>query len=277
LQANVVRPWREGEDATPFKNALLGVAFKDGERYDDFKKGDKIAAGALAELITSQKGSAETSSIGKLEATSGMKAFWIGFAAIGFVGIAGVALIARKLKREKSAALVDSVPVPAAVAQQPASAPHPAKAFKLNVKPKPAFKPVNGNGHADRNGNNPKRKRMFDYHKFYTEMVLQGPAPVIAEPVNGYNGYPNGHDTDHARNGHSNGNGNGANGNGHSDSSGSVLNAHSELIASQKSLIEEQKRLIHEQARLIEEKSKLIAEKNNLLDRQSQMIDNSLL
>jgi hypothetical protein len=105
---------------------------------------------------------------------------------------------------------------------------------------------------------------MFNYHKFYTEMVLQGPAPVI-EPTNGNNGY----DIDGAHDG--------MNRSGNGDSSKVVLSAHSEIIASQKSLIEEQKRLIVEQARLIEEKSKLIAEKNQLLDRQSQMIDNNLL
>jgi uncharacterized membrane-anchored protein len=276
LQAKVVRSWNDREDAGVFKNALLGFPFKQGERYDDFQKGDKIAAGALSELITADNSSAETPA-SHLEAASGMKAFWIGFGAIGFVGIAGIALIARKFKGKNATApavtVSESEPAAVAPVSRPVIAPKP---FKLNVKPKSALKPVNGNGHSNGNGNNGKRgRRMFNYHKFYTEMVLQGPAPTIAEPVNGFNGYPSGHDDRFANgNGHSNGNGNGTNG---QESSGAAVHAHSELIANQKALIEEQKRLIHEQARLIEEKSKLISEKNQLLDRQSQMIDNNLL
>jgi hypothetical protein len=250
------------------------VAFKEGERYDDFKNGDKAASGALAELITTEKGSSAASgSVGTVEAASRMKAFWIGFGVIGFVGIAGVTLIARKLRGKKAPVAAPEVSQPQQASSQSVARPaNGVKPFKLNAKPKPALKPVNGNGHADRNGKNPKGRRMFNYHKFYTEMVLQGPAPVIAEPVNGFNGYANGHD-DHAFNGNRNGNG----ANGHGGSAEKVVHAHSELIANQKVLIEEQQRLIHEQARLIEEKSKLIAEKNQLLDRQSQMIDNNLL
>jgi len=273
LQARVTYPWHDG-DATPFKEALRGVAFKEGERYDDFTPGDKTAAGALAELITAQKGPAQMS-VGTAEAKGGgMKAFWAGFGVIGFIGLTGVALIARKRAKAPAEAAA-AVPQPEPAVQQHAPSPNGTKPFKLNVKPKPVVKPINGNGHPERNGNNPKRRRMFNYHKFYTEMVLQGPTPSIAEPINGFNGYPNGYDTEHGGNG--NGNGNGLSGHSRSEPQGVVLNAHSELIANQKALIEEQQRLIHEQARLIEEKTKLIAEKNDLLDRQSQMIDNNLL
>jgi len=110
------------------------------------------------------------------------------------------------------------------------------------------------------------RRKVFNYQKFYTEMVLQGPAPVIGAEANGYEidlsrlasqafqvEAPKGADPT------------------------AVLNVNSECIANQKSIIEEQKRLIHEQARLIEEKSRLIAEKNQLLQRQSDLIDNDLV
>jgi uncharacterized membrane-anchored protein len=275
LEAKVIRPWHNAEGAALFKDALLGLAFKEGERYDDFKNGDKVASGGLSELIVADNSVVNSSAVARAETGGGIKAFWIGFGAIGFVGIAGIALMARKLKGKKAQpAPIPAVSEPQQADIQPAARPAIApKPFKLNIKPKPTAKPVNGNGngHVDRNGHNSKRgRRMFNYHKFYTEMVLQGPAPVIAEPVNGFNGYPNGHENGNG-NGHSNGNG----ANGHDN--GTVLHAHSELIANQKALIEEQKRLIHEQARLIEEKSKLIAEKNDLLDRQSHMIDNNLL
>jgi len=273
LQAKSVRPWQDGDDAALFKDALKGVSFKNGERYADFKPGDKLASGALSESIAAEKASTNVSSA-SVETPLGIKAFWIGLTVIGCIGITGIVIIAKKLRQQKtpSPSTIPAQPAPAINAQR-AQIPNGSKTFRLHNKPKPVLKPVNGNGngHPDRNGNNPKRRRMFNYHKFYTEMVLQGPAPVI-EPHNGYNSYnsQNGYDTENSR---SNNNGSYPSA---SDSSGAVV-AHSELIASQKSLIEEQKRLIHEQARLIEEKSKLIAEKNQLLDRQSQMIDNNLL
>jgi uncharacterized membrane-anchored protein len=276
LLAKSVRPWREGEDAAVFREPLKGVSFKDGERYADFQDGDKVASGALSELITADKGSSNPSK-SAAQASSRITVLWIALAVISCLGITGIVMIAKKIRGQRastpaSPANSDASPAPVtSPSAQRAPAPNGSRPFKLNVKPKPVVRPVNGNGngngngHSDRNGNNGKRRRMFNYHKFYTEMVLQGPAPVIGEPtINGYNSH-NGHEAEPTRNGTS------------SESGPAVVHAHSELIASQKSLIEEQKRLIHEQARLIEEKSKLISEKNQLLDRQSQMIDNNLL
>src|SRR5436190_22292721 len=108
---------------------------------------------------------------------------------------------------------------------------------------------------------------MFNYHEFYTEMVLQvSPATRVDA---GYD-YPvdagqlvNNHSPAPVR---------------HHDSppvpSGQVFSANSEMIAQQKSLIEDQRRIMSEQARLIDEKTRLIAEKNELLQRQSELIDN---
>lgn len=272
VEAKGMRAWRDGDDGGAFVDAVKGIAFKTGQRYADFQSGEKAASGTLADLIAhTGKQDVQTASLSGTSGpySAGMKLFWIGFAAIGCVGISGVVLIAKALRRTKPVQTHVSEPAPAPT--RPVLRPNVALAPKpfSNGIPKPAVKKVNGNGHRppDRNGLNGKKRRMFNYHKFYTEMMLQGPAPVIGEPVNGQNG----HDFEAvrdgtARNGHQNG-----------ESSSVVLNAHSEIIASQKALIEEQKRLIVEQARLIEEKSKLISEKNQLLDRQSQMIDNNLL
>ena len=277
LQAKAVRPWRDGDDATVFRDVLKGVAFKTGERYADFQKTDKMASGALSELITAEKDTFSASGSSVANAGQGMNVLWIVLLAIGAIATTGIVIIAKKLRHQKLPDSTTPPPAPLAAAVAPVvtqrqPAVNGSKAFKLNVRPKLVVKPVNGNGngHSNRNGNGPRGKRMFNYQKFYTEMVLQGPAPTIAEPVNGY-GSQNGHDAENSHGNQANGNGN------HSSDSSASVHAHSELIASQKSLIEEQKRLIHEQARLIEEKSKLIAEKNHLLDRQSQMIDNNLL
>lgn len=258
LQARVIRPWRENEDASLFQQVLADVSFKNGQQYADFKKGDKETAGGLAGLITAGKASAEAAAPATtgVESAMTLKAFWIGFAVIGCVGIAGVALFAKKLRHHKSS------PSDTKPARPETSASRPI--FNVNGRPKPKAKPVNGNGNGATNGHakDAKRRRMFNYHKFYTEMMLQGASPAFGETPNGYqNGYENGY------------NGNGSNGH----APNGLVNVHSEIIATQKSLIEEQKRLIVEQARLIEEKSRLIVEKNQLLDRQSQMIDNNLL
>ncbi len=281
LEANFVRRLRAGDDLADVKRLLRALSFKEGEAYAEYKNGDKAAAGGLPELVTLYAGAAElTKAVAAADPTGGFKVIWIALGVIGCVGVTGGMMLARKLRRQKSASASSAAeeeqvsqavahPAPQLAARPHGNGTNGSKSFRLDIKPgSPAFKAAshtngngNGNGHSNGNGNgqNGKRRRMFNYHKFYTEMVLQGPAPVI-EPINVYAG----HETDSRL------------------SSAATLQAggveaHSELLNHQKALIEEQKRLIHEQAKLIEEKSKLIAEKNQLLDRQSQMIDNNLL
>ncbi len=297
------------------------IAVKPGHRYSDFQPADKAASFTVANLATATvPGIAGTESG---PAKDGAKALWISVVVLASLGIVGGGLLARRMRQHRDVSGEVSED-----GEQPIAAPVHSGGLKLNgtrqlkfeSQPKPARplsngKSVSANGG---NGNGMKRKRMFNYHKFYTEMVLQGPAPVVGESYNGYdldaarynsnnrsghyangnghgngNGDGNGHSNGNG-NGHTNGNGNGhgdhngnGNGNGNSHSNGNghlptpsataMLNAHSELIATQRSFIEEQKRLIHEQGRLIEEKSKLIAEKNLLLDKQSQLLDNNLV
>jgi hypothetical protein len=213
----------------------------------------------------------------------GITIFWAGAALFACAAVAGGIILARKLHQQKALVAAGAVAAPAPQksfslpANGNGSKSNGSKPFRFNHRP--AKTPKLLNNHA--NGNNTKRRRMFNYHKFYTEMVLQGPSPssVAENAYNPYAGYyveyepprinnnGNGHNASH------NGNGNG-NGNGHHDANGAQA---ADLMATQKSLIQEQQRLIHEQARLIEEKSRLIAEKNQLLDRQSQMLDNNLL
>lgn len=284
LQASVVKPRKDFSDFGIVREAIRAISFKSGEDYRDYKEGDKLAAAGLTELITadnSPTGSYLVASANPVPAgTSGLKIVWIAFGVIGCVGIAGSVLIARKFRQYRASQPVQSAAGDAPAERRPEKGRNGSTRLKLDIRSKPAYKPQ----HNHANGNGAKRKRMFNYHKFYTEMVLQGPSPAVAEPMPGFNGHNNGFN---GYNGYYNGHGNGAEtpapaehapaAHASASPSPAVLNAHSELIASQRALIEEQKRLIHEQARLIDEKSKLIAEKNRLLDRQSQMIDNNLL
>jgi hypothetical protein len=224
----------------------------------------------------------------------GITIFWAGAALFACVAAVGGIILARKLHQQKALVAAGGVAVP--VSEKPFSLPangngkgNGAKPLRFNNRPAKSLKL---NNHANGNGNNSKRRRMFNYHKFYTEMVLQGPSPssVADNAYNPYGGYyveyesprSNHNGNGNGHNGSNNGNGNGhngsnnsnGNGNGHHDSNGTQA---ADLMATQKSLIQDQQRLIHEQARLIEEKSRLIEEKNQLLDRQSQMLDNNLL
>jgi hypothetical protein len=208
--------------------------------------------------------------------------------AIGCIGIVGGGFLASRLRRQRVEAPVRNAPGAAktnavAAAKNGGLKLNGVKPFRFDARPKSSRNGLNGNGSAQHG----KRRRTFNYHKFYTEMVLQGPTPVVGESYYGYNGSesePMHHGNGHPANGHghTNGNGNGNNaeqaaGESIPPSAAAMLSAHSELLATQRGLIEEQKRLIHEQARLIEEKSRLIAEKNQLLDKQSQMIDNPVI
>ncbi len=226
--------------------------------------------------------------------SAGATIFWIGAVIFACVAAAGGIVLARKLHQQKALVAAGVVTPPERAARKLFSLPsngngnghtngNGTKSLKLGRAGKSA-KTFNNN-HANGNNANGKRRRMFNYHKFYTEMVLQGPSPTSAadNPYGYYNGYYVEYETPRMNNngnGHTNGNGS-SNGHDHHSSespeSNGARSAHADLIATQKALIEDQQRLIHEQARLIEEKSRLIAEKNQLLERQSQMIDNHLL
>ena len=223
----------------------------------------------------------------------GGKMFWVMLVAIGCGAAVGSVLLIKKIRRSKPASGTqffrkhdkfieegsDATANPSKANPQQVISAHGARSRGARPVVN-GFKPIglaaktgaSSNGLAKkkaplpkhlsgRNGN--RKRRIFDYSKFYTDMVLQGPAPSIG--VESYNGQafdqqrpPTPAETmmpDHAV----------------------VLHANSELISNQKNLIEEQKRLMEEQARFIQEKSKLIAEKNQVLQRQSELIDNNLL
>jgi uncharacterized membrane-anchored protein len=300
--------FRTGAGLDQIRDMMSSLVFKRGEMYADFQASDKASTLNVASLATTPFAvprAAETSS--SAETFGGANAFWIGLGVLGCVGVAGGGFLAKKLRQQRASSSQEldqeeELPAPAPVpASNGGLKLHGMKSLKANGREKPArngnaLSGLNGQGGANKANGNGKRKRMFNYHKFYTEMVLQGPAPVIMDSYNGYDNEPLRYNNNHQGNGNGrhngNGNGNGShqktnshtNGNGHNGGSdsqqpsvGSVITAHSDLIASQKSFIEDQKRLIHEQARLIEEKSRLIAEKSLLLDKQTQMLENDLL
>src|SRR5438552_7504774 len=116
-----------------------------------------------------------------------MQAIWIVVAVMvcicAWAGILMVKKMAKKLAHYRAQHPAVQ-PVKSIVAQTPVlAARQPAVNGKKPVRYEPREKPAlkTTNGHHARS-----RRKVFNYAKFYTEMVLQGPAPVIGAETNGY-------------------------------------------------------------------------------------------
>jgi uncharacterized membrane-anchored protein len=281
---------RDISDFDELKKLFFGASFKQGDRYADFKPGDHAADFEFARLVAKDPTASTVNDSAWASAW-----LWVGAGTGVLTALVLAIVVVRGRKTQKRAFDPEKAPQPK-VAHAPAHR-NGAKAAKMNIATAIStngHSHLNGNGHSNGhvkiNGNGDgKKRRMFNYQKFYTEMMLQGPSPVSSDSyvrlagqngANGDNGqHSNGESTSAP---HTNGNGNG-NGHGHlngkSESNGSnvMVHAQAEIIAGQKSLIEDQKRFIQEQTRLIEEKTRLISEKTALLHKQSEMIDHNLL
>lgn len=252
----------------PSLEQLAGnIAFKDGERYADYQNRDKIAKVGLAGLIAGGK-DAEIFSGGFGSATA-----WA-YCGLAGCAILGSVIVLRKRGRRRQPQpqrqAQTRAPVPAVAA---ATVPTVAATGAANGNGVGNGAPANGtpavkngglNGRATakvvpaRQFQRNRRKRMFDYPKFYTNVMTELSRSYTAPTANGKsgaNGYANGYD-----NGHTNGQGNGAD---------AVKAEIVELIATQKNLIQEQKCLLEQQTRLIEEKRWLIEEQTAFLKAQT--------
>jgi MYXO-CTERM domain-containing protein len=265
--------------APDLKQLAANISFKPGERYSDYQSGDKLAEIGLAEVISGGK---PANAAGIFSGGfGGAAAAWI-YGGLALLTLGGLFVLRKKSRRHSVRSHV-AVEVPAKVAVAAASVNEPLPAWQADE-----VKPTNGvlNGHAPaaspaaRNGSKSlhrnRRKRVFDYSKFYTNVVKEltlhsygGGTPVMNGKSRS-NGHTNGHANGHT-NGHANGyaNGNGANGSGNPD----LVKADIEqLIATQKHLIQEQKCLLEQQTKLIEEKRWLIQEQSTFLKGQADLI-----
>ena len=141
------------------------------------------------------------------------------------------------------------------------------------VAAKPAERPkVAMARHGSNHRQGARRRKIFDYHRFYTDTVMKLSSSGYTAEVPPRNGHTNGH-----ANGHSPASAIDAQSPSNGAANQALMQAHLDLIANQKELIEEQKRLMIQQAKLIDEKTKLIAEKSQLLDRQTELFERDLL
>jgi len=265
LEITVVQPYRPEMNSVPLNQLVKAITFKADQGYADYRSGDKVASAGFKDLIVGD----ESPSAHQDEIAAGSipgVVTWI-YAAVGGVAVVGLGFFTvKKLKTSKRRPVVAATNGHATVAP-----------FKMNGN-------GNGNGHrngkkiAHANGNGAgRKKKMFNYTKYYTDMVmgLSGntyawvspsngnsdnprsraaqslaqpptpPAPQAAVPTGAQPATPTTH---HA----------------------AVTSANLELIASQRNLIEEQRNLMREQSRLIEEKARLLKEYNQLVEKWSQ-------
>jgi uncharacterized membrane-anchored protein len=261
------KPYKGFVELSNLKAIAKAVTFNEGERYADYRAGDKVAGLSLAELITldnvqQQAGSPEAATA----ANASARTAWIWPAVIGLGVVALVALIIRLIRKHSG--------VPTRPDRVAADAPSPKQAAPLaeatvahpvlrsplvSKRANLVAKPLGANGSS-------RRKKVFDYNRYFTDLMGAVSNNGVQAEMYGTPALPpEGSRQPVASSSH------------HVPPNDNyVLNAHSELIATQKTLIEEQKKLIQEQARLIEEKSRLIAEKNQFLKLQSELINHNI-
>ena len=304
LEVTAVRPYPLAAAPTLGQIVSKNISFQSGERYSDYQNGDKVGDVVLAGLITGDNGEN-----GATKAGTATWVYWV-YGGLGVCGVIAGFMAMGSRKKSQSRPLRTPVSAPAAAhaiaAAPPAAAPAAAVASTAAASAHVALTNVklNGNGNGNGNGHYSKanvsasgkngkpfhrnrRKRMFDYPKFYTHVMRElsfhayEASPIVANGKsrngngngNGYvNGHSNGNGNGNGANGHSNGT-NGANETNGSDANGSVKSGIEELISTQKALIQEQKCLLEQQTRLIEEKRWLIEEQTAFLKGQAGMIN----
>ncbi len=266
LDITTIRPMRNARieyDQDPLNEMVKNITFKEGQRYSDYQAGDKLATIDIERLVVGDE-SPVAEGHGMAAHSARKMKIWALSAAGGGVAVVGcVVLLSRRSRKRKSRAFTYS-----------------------NHRPTPAPERNGARNGVALNGNGASRqKRMFNYQKFYTDVLLE------------LSGHSYGWGGNASTNGNGNGNGNGkasfngsANGssNGHSEprtlemvksqetveNQAALANANAELIACQRNLIQEQKNLMREQSRIIEEKAKLIEEYNQLSEKLTKDIEN---
>ena len=237
LEMVAVQPYEASSAPLPLQQLMQNITFKVGERYVDFKLGDKIARASLAQLIVDDK--LPAGSTDSLAGPWGSSVHWI-YSVFGGGAVVVVGIIFYKYRRQRR------------------------QNGGINVKGSHG----NGSGSelvkavAQKGGRHYQDgERVFDYGRFYMDMMMNltsYSSAAVVGPVR----------NERSKNGamsHTNGASGAAN--------QAIADATLALIASQKNLIEEQRHLILQQNRLLEERRKLSEEQNVLVRKQSQMIE----
>jgi len=258
LEIITVRPYEASSDSSTLQQLVKNITFKEGQRYADYGNGDKVADVNLSQLIVNDKRPGANKDL--MASAGGGVVVWI------YSGLAGCAVMVvgmflyRRLRQRSARNAIYANRGHAVVAARASSGNGQGNgsgsASARPVGQKSASIPPDDRGKLH-------RKKVFDYSKFYTHVVMElssrsnaGVGPMLNE-----------RSKNHATaNDHTMATNNGA-------ANQTIAEATLDLIASQKNLIDEQKHLMQQQTRLIEERRKLIEEQNALLKRQAEMIE----
>ena len=248
LEIITVQPYEASSDSIPLQQLIKNITFKEGQGYADYENGDKNADVSLSQLIVDDKHPAES---GNLTASSGGGVvIWIySGLAVCAMTVGGILLYQKRRQWRARSAIF---------ANGGGHAHAAARASSGNGSGSVSARPdVQKGGSTPDDRGKLRRKKVFDYSKFYTHVVMElsSRSNAVAGPM--LNGRSNNHTI---------GTNDGA-------ANQTIASATLDLIASQKNLIEEQKRLMQQQSRLIEERRSLIEEQNGLLKRQAEMIE----
>jgi hypothetical protein len=242
VEATAVQSEQIGGEVIPLAELVKGFSFNKGERYADYRSGDKLAKVALEQFIIGDEVKGPTSPL----VTAGL---WTGAVLlVGGLLTLVFLMIRRSLRREQK------------------SRAYPGYEDHGNAVTDLLYgKNGNGSSHPGKG-----RRREFNYQKYYADMMQEisgGSFLGAAVPVNGKSAKRSANGTLVP-----------AENSGHAEpASQAIVRANAELIASQTHLIEEQKRLLQEQTRLIEEKNRLIQERNEFFAKQAELIERDLI
>ena len=251
LEIITVQPFQAASDLIPLQQLIKNITFKEGQRYADYQDGDKIAGSSLSQLIVADNNPKTSRSL--TAASGGVVVVWI-YSVLAGCAVAGggVLLYQRRRQRRAGGRIHVNGPSPA-TARLASGNGQGNDSGSVGVRP-----------YAEKNSSAPDgrgklhRKRVFDYSKFYTHVVME-----LSSKSNAGGGLMlNGKMNDRMQ------------GASEALANQTIASATLDLISSQKNLIEEQRRLMQQQTRLIEERRKLIEEQNALLKRQVEMVEN---
>jgi len=250
LEIITVQPYQASSDSVPLQQLVKNITIKEGQRYADYESGDKVADVGLAQLIVDKKGATESGNL--MAGFGGGVVVWIYSGLAGCaVMVGGIVLYQKRRQRKVRGAVYADGGRAIAAARAASGNGHGIGSSSPGVK-LPALK-VDTSDHRDKL----RRKKVFDYSKFYTHVVME----LSSRSNAGVGPAPNGRLNNHAT----------VTNEGAANQA--IASATLDLIASQKNLIDEQKHLMQQQNRLIEERRKLIEEQNALLKRQADMIE----
>jgi hypothetical protein len=261
----------KSSQADPLKGIAEGVSFQKGEAYADFVPGDKTAAIGVTDLVLNSGNSKAAGANGPIW---NQKTLVLAGAGVLVLATCGIILVRKSRNRkpvrtEEPSPELESPAAPAFAAKPIISvqSPKPRTMSQLALNKAAGFPKPGSNGNGN-NGNHQsaRRKKVFDYNRYFTDLMSAVSSQANQADVYQSNGYPMEmgrvmppyEPFENAAPVNTNG-------------------QNSEMIAHQKLLIEEQKRIIQEQSKLIEEKSRLIAEKNQLLKMQAELLEGKLL